>query len=125
MTDLQTAETATTTIMGIAIHPWKIIGLSGSFVFGIRFFLQWIASEKAKKSIIPFGFWECSTVGCLLTLSYFAFYQKDSVGVIQSLLPLPIYLRNLYFRYKNPNSETAKQETKDESKEKVEPVAAD
>jgi lipid-A-disaccharide synthase-like uncharacterized protein len=32
-------------------------------------------------------------------LSYFAIYQKDSVGVIQNLLPLPIYLRNLYFRY--------------------------
>jgi lipid-A-disaccharide synthase-like uncharacterized protein len=118
MTDPQTAEAATT-FFGIAIHPWKIIGLTGSFVFGIRFFLQWIASERAKKSIIPFGFWECSTIGCLLTLSYFAFYQKDSVGVIQSLLPLPIYLRNLYFRYKKGS------ETSDEiTQEKKETVAA-
>jgi len=85
----------------IAIHPWKIIGLSGSVVFGLRFFLQWLASEKAKKSIIPVGFWECSIVGSLLTLSYFAIYQRDSVGVIMTCLPLPIYLRNLYFVWRD------------------------
>src|SRR5438128_12098775 len=82
----------------ITITPWKIIGLSGSFIFGIRFIIQWLASERAKKSVIPFGFWECSALGSILTLSYFI-YKQDSVGVVQNLLPLPIYLRNLYFRY--------------------------
>ncbi len=86
-------------VFGIALHPWKIIGLSGSLIFGLRFVIQWAASERAKRSVIPFGFWECSTIGSILTLSYFAIYQHDSVGVLQSLLPLPIYLRNLYFRY--------------------------
>lgn len=90
---------ADTQVFGIAIHPWKIVGLSGSLVFGLRFFIQWIASERARKSIIPFGFWECSALGSLLTLSYFAVYQRDSVGVIMTAMPLPIYLRNLYFRY--------------------------
>lgn len=88
-----------THLFGIAINAWKIIGLSGSIIFGLRFLIQWIASERAKKSVIPFGFWECSALGSLLTLSYFAIYRHDSVGVIQNLLPLPIYLRNLYFRY--------------------------
>ena len=90
---------AVTEILGIDIHPWKIVGLSGAAIFGVRFLIQWIASERAKKSVIPFGFWECSALGSILTLSYFAIYQKDSVGVLQSFLPLPIYLRNLYFRY--------------------------
>jgi len=90
---------AVTKVLGISLHPWKIVGLLGAAIFGARFFIQWIASERAKKSVIPFGFWECSALGSLLTLSYFAVYQKDSVGVIQTLLPLPIYLRNLYFRY--------------------------
>jgi lipid-A-disaccharide synthase-like uncharacterized protein len=90
---------ADTKILGIALNPWKIIGLSGSLIFGLRFLLQWIASERARKSVIPFGFWECSALGSFLTLSYFAIYRHDSVGVLQSLLPLPIYLRNLYFRY--------------------------
>jgi lipid-A-disaccharide synthase-like uncharacterized protein len=85
----------------LEINAWKIIGLSGSAVFGIRFIIQGIASEKAKKSVIPFGFWECSLLGCLLSLSYFAIYRKDSVGIIQNLLPLPIYIRNLYFRYRD------------------------
>ena len=90
---------AETKFFGITLHPWKIIGLSGSIIFGLRFLIQWIASERARKSVIPFGFWECSALGSLLLLAYFAIYRRDSVGVLQSILPLPIYLRNLYFRY--------------------------
>ena len=59
-----------TTLFGIQLHPWKVVGLTGSLVFGLRFLIQWLASERARKSIIPFGFWECSVVGSLLTLSY-------------------------------------------------------
>ncbi|HEY0792100.1 MAG TPA: lipid-A-disaccharide synthase N-terminal domain-containing protein [Chthoniobacterales bacterium] len=84
----------------IQLHPWKIVGLSGSVIFGLRFVLQWIASEKAQKSIIPFGFWEASLLGSLLLLSYFAIYKRDSVGVLQSLLPVPLYARNLYLKYR-------------------------
>ncbi|HWL53957.1 MAG TPA: lipid-A-disaccharide synthase N-terminal domain-containing protein [Chthoniobacteraceae bacterium] len=83
----------------ITVTPWKIVGWTGALMFGSRFVLQWIASERARKSVIPFGFWECSLLGSLLTLSYFAIYRKDSVGVMMNLLPLPIYMRNLYFRY--------------------------
>lgn len=94
-----------TTFLGFEISPfelnaWKVVGLSGSVVFGLRFIIQGIASERAKQSVIPFGFWECSVLGCLLSLSYFAIYRRDSVGILQNLIPLPIYLRNLYFRYK-------------------------
>ena len=83
---------------GLTIYPWKIVGWLGAGIFGARFLIQWLASERAKKSVIPFGFWECSALGSLLVLSYFI-YKRDSVGVLQNLLPLPIYLRNLYFRY--------------------------
>src|SRR3982750_4708543 len=101
---------AETHVFGILIHPWKIVGLAGSLVFGLRFLLQWIASERARKSIIPFGFWECSAIGSVLTLLYFAIYRHDSVGVLLTALPLPIYLRNLYFMYthrdaKHPGAE--------------------
>ena len=84
---------------GLTVTPWKIIGWIGAGTFGARFLIQWIASERARKSVIPFGFWECSALGSLLLLTYFAVYRRDSVGVLQNLLPLPIYLRNLYFRY--------------------------
>jgi lipid-A-disaccharide synthase-like uncharacterized protein len=84
----------------IVVTPWKIVGWTGSAVFSIRFFLQWIASERAKKSIIPIGFWECSLLGSLLALSYFIFYRGDSVGVIMTLAPLPLYIRNLYLKWR-------------------------
>jgi lipid-A-disaccharide synthase-like uncharacterized protein len=84
----------------IALNPWKIVGLSGSLIFGVRFVLQWIASERAKKSIIPVGFWECSLLGSLLALSYFVFYRRDSVGIIMTILPVPIYARNLYLKWR-------------------------
>ena len=92
---------AATELFGISLHPWKLVGLSGSFIFGCRFILQWIASERAGRSVIPIGFWEISALGSLLTLSYFAIYQRDSVGVLLSLMPLPIYLRNIYFTWKH------------------------
>src|SRR5437879_11488633 len=90
---------AATNPFSITLTPWKVIGLSGSLIFGLRFLIQWIASERARKSVIPVGFWECSALGSFLTLSYFAIYRHDSVGVLQSLLPLSTYLRTLYFRY--------------------------
>jgi len=98
-----------TYLFGILIHPWKIVGLTGSLVFGLRFVIQWIASERARKSVIPFGFWECSALGSLLLIIYFM-YKKESVGLMQTLLPFPIYLRNIYFRYthktpKHPGNE--------------------
>ena len=86
-------------VYGLTITPWKIVGWLGAGIFGARFLIQWIASERAKKSVIPFGFWECSALGSFLLLTYFAIYRHDSVGVLQNVLPLPIYLRNLYFRY--------------------------
>ena len=84
----------------IVVTPWKIVGWSGSAIFSIRFFLQWIASERAKKSVIPVGFWECSVLGSLLALSYFAIYRRDSVGVLMTLAPLPLYIRNLYLKWR-------------------------
>jgi lipid-A-disaccharide synthase-like uncharacterized protein len=89
----------------IVVTPWKIVGWSGSAIFSIRFFLQWIASERAKKSIIPVGFWECSVLGSLLALSYFAIYRRDSVGVLMTLAPLPLYIRNLYLKWREVLSE--------------------
>lgn len=106
---------ADTKVFGIAINFWKIVGLSGSLIFGLRFLIQWIASERARRSIIPFGFWECSALGSFLMLAYFAIYRHDSVGVLSTAMPLPIYLRNLYFRYthhsaKHPGAEPRPEE---------------
>ena len=85
-------------MLATAKDPWVVVGLVGSFVFSVRFVIQWLASERAKKSVIPFGFWECSALGAILVLSSFM-HQKNLNGILQNLLPLPIYIRNLYMRY--------------------------
>jgi len=43
-------------IAGVTVNAWKILGWTGNLVFGARFSIQWIASERARKSIIPVGF---------------------------------------------------------------------
>ena len=36
---------------------WLAIGLIGQGLFSARFFVQWLQSEKVKKSVIPAAFW--------------------------------------------------------------------
>ena len=44
--------------------------------------------KRAGKPVIPRVFWYMSVLGSLMTLSYFAFSQKqDAVGIMQNLFP--------------------------------------
>ena len=87
---------AETHVFGILIHPWKIVGLTGSLVFGLRFIIQWIASERAGHSTIPVAFWLFSIGGGLLLLVY-ALYRKDIVFIAGQAFGVFVYLRNLQF----------------------------
>lgn len=73
---------------------WLFIGFVGQFVFFLRFIVQWLASEKAKKSIIPESFWYLSLVGSAIVFSY-AVYRKDPVFILAFSLNIFIYIRNL------------------------------
>lgn len=73
---------------------WIIVGLVGQFMFFMRFFVQWLASEKKKKSVIPHSFWYFSLCGSLLLLSY-ALFRKDPVFILGQSLGFIIYTRNL------------------------------
>lgn len=75
---------------------WLIIGFVGQALFFMRFFLQWIASERAKKSVIPDLFWYFSLAGGSVLLAY-AIYRQDPVFILGQGLGLFIYLRNIYF----------------------------
>ncbi|HEC69670.1 MAG TPA: lipid A biosynthesis protein [Candidatus Omnitrophica bacterium] len=78
---------------------WLILGFLGQFLFFLRFFLQWIVSEKKKESTIPLSFWYFSIGGGLILLSY-AIYRRDPVFILGQSLGVLIYARNLYFIYK-------------------------
>ncbi len=72
-----------------------IIGLIGQVFFSIRFLVQWIASEKAGKSIIPLSFWLFSILGSAFLLVY-SVYRKDPVFILGQAPNLFIYSRNLF-----------------------------
>ena len=73
---------------GIHMSPWKLIGLTGALMFGSRWVVQFVASRRAGRPVIPRVFWYMSVAGSLMTLSYFVFSQKqDAVGVVQNLFP--------------------------------------
>ena len=73
---------------GIHLSPWKLIGLTGALMFGGRWLVQFWATRKAGRPVIPRLFWYMSVVGSLMTLSYFLFSAKqDAVGIAQNLLP--------------------------------------
>jgi len=73
---------------GLHMSPWKVIGLTGALMFGGRWVVQFLASRKHRKPVIPRLFWYMSLVGSAMTLAYFLFSAKqDSVGVVQNLFP--------------------------------------
>jgi lipid-A-disaccharide synthase-like uncharacterized protein len=73
---------------GVHLSPWKLIGLTGALMFGLRWLVQWVASRREGKPVMPRAFWYMSLVGSGMTLSYFMFSQKqDAVGIVQNLFP--------------------------------------
>lgn len=73
---------------GLHVTPWKLIGYVGALMFGARWLVQFVASRRKGRPVIPRLFWYMSIVGSLMLLSYFGFSAKqDSVGVLQNLFP--------------------------------------
>ena len=73
-----------------------VLGFIGQFFFSMRFVVQWIASEKHKKSVVPLSFWIFSVLGSSLLLIY-AIYRKDPVFILGQAPNLLIYFRNIWF----------------------------
>jgi len=71
-----------------------ILGLAGQLMFSARFLVQWIVSEKRKKSVVPISFWFLSLFGSFLLLIY-AIYRKDIVFTLGQLFGFIVYIRNL------------------------------
>ncbi|TIR12376.1 MAG: hypothetical protein E5X64_24475, partial [Mesorhizobium sp.] len=65
------------------------------FFFSMRFVVQWVASEKAKRSVVPIAFWFFSLFGGSLLLIY-AIQRQDPVFIAGQALGLFIYIRNLW-----------------------------
>jgi lipid-A-disaccharide synthase-like uncharacterized protein len=75
---------------------WLGIGLLGQALFSARFLVQWIATERKRRSVVPREFWYFSVGGGLTLLAY-AIYRLDPVFIIGQAAGLMVYTRNLYF----------------------------
>jgi lipid-A-disaccharide synthase-like uncharacterized protein len=75
---------------------WVLLGFLAQLFFTMRFLVQWIASERVGKSVIPIAFWWFSIGGGMLLFVY-ALYRRDPVFIAGQGLGVFVYLRNLYF----------------------------
>ncbi len=74
---------------------WILVGLGGQVLFMMRFVVQWIVSEKAKRSVIPVAFWWLSIGGAAILLAY-AIWRADPVFILGQSVGFLIYARNLW-----------------------------
>ena len=79
-----------------SMDMWKVLGLVGQAIFGSRFIIQWLVSEKEGRSVIPISFWYISVIGAAITLVY-AIHIEEPVFMLPQLAALLIYARNLHF----------------------------
>lgn len=85
---------------------WVVFGLCGQLLFGSRFIVQWVASERKKSSYIPVVFWYLSLCGGIVTAIY-AIHRRDPVFIIGQSAGLVVYARNLMLIHrKNAHPET-------------------
>ena len=93
---------------GLHMTPWKLIGLTGAALFGARWLVQFVASRRARRPVIPRLFWYMSLAGSLMALSYFIFSSKqDAVGVLQNLLPAFTAAYSLYLDIRHRREQAA------------------
>ncbi|MFA7276896.1 MAG: lipid-A-disaccharide synthase N-terminal domain-containing protein [Pseudobdellovibrionaceae bacterium] len=91
---------------------WLAIGFLGQAFFSARFLVQWLASEKVKKSIVPNMFWWFSLGGGTVLLVY-AIHRADPVFIVGQAAGLIIYFRNIYLIYKKNHPAPEAPETKE------------
>ncbi|CAI2933932.1 lipid-A-disaccharide synthase N-terminal domain-containing protein [Aminobacter niigataensis] len=76
-------------------NGWILLGFVAQGMFTMRFVVQWLASERAKRSVVPVAFWFFSLGGGAMLLIY-AIQRQDPVFIAGQGLGLFIYIRNLW-----------------------------
>ena len=86
---------------------WVALGLLGQVLFTGRMLVQWVASERKRRSVVPTAFWWMSLGGATMLIIYFV-WRKDIVGVLGQATGWLIYVRNLRLIYRSaPDDESA------------------
>jgi lipid-A-disaccharide synthase-like uncharacterized protein len=80
-------------------HYWLYLGFAGQLLFGLRFLVQWVASERKGESVIPIYFWYLSLIGSIILLAY-AIFRRDPVFILGQSTGFLVYMRNLMLIYR-------------------------
>lgn len=78
----------------MSIDPWLVVGFGAQGLFTGRFLLQWMHSERRRRSVVPKAFWYLSLSGGALLLAY-AIHRRDPVFILGQSAGLIVYVRNL------------------------------
>lgn len=76
------------------LNGWAMLGIFGQLLFAARFIVQWLASERAGRSVVPLSFWFFSIGGAAIVLAY-GIQKRDPVIILGQALSFFIYFRNL------------------------------
>ena len=85
--------------LGVEWHVWKVVGWAGNLTFFSRFLVQWYATEKHQRVVVPPAFWWLSLAGSLLLFCYALFYRTDSVFIFAYAFNFIPYVRNLMIHH--------------------------
>ncbi len=78
---------------------WVVVGFFGQALFFARMLVQWVASEREQKSVVPLGFWWLSLLGGAMLFGYFV-WRRDIIGVLGQTTGVVVYARNLRLIYR-------------------------
>lgn len=84
---------------------WAVFGFTFQAAFMARFLVQWIASERLGKSVIPISFWYLSLIGSVGVLVY-AIGRGDVVIICGQSFGTVVYVRNLALIYRERRTAT-------------------
>jgi lipid-A-disaccharide synthase-like uncharacterized protein len=74
---------------------WLVLGFTAQARFGGRFLVQWLHSEKHRRSVVPIMFWWLSVIGGLMMLIY-SIHKRDPVFISGQAFGLIVYSRNIW-----------------------------
>ncbi len=78
---------------------WGLFGVIFQVAFMARFAVQWIASERSGKSVIPISFWYLSLIGSTGVLIY-GIGRGEPVIILGQVFGTVVYVRNLMLIYR-------------------------
>lgn len=90
-------------VSGPAGFLWVLVGFAGQMLFTGRMLVQWLVSERRRRSVVPTAFWWMSLLGASMLLVYFV-WRKEPIGVLGQATGWFIYVRNLWLIHRRSDA---------------------